>query len=371
MNNQYLGSAGQARNVQNWFGTLNAFGPKSKSELDEVLPDNSKDLFNTNVIQMYMVTKTVFGRLDACEEGDFVTGQTTALCQSLQDNSLVKNGLSDVSFPLTICHSPQDEVVTEEQVPNFGGSVSGYSPEVSLLQPVGDHEASAFVLCSIDPAFALATAATDGADSPILITPLDSPPQRCVAQAPVTPAPVTPSPVTPAPVTPSPVAAPITPAPVTPAPVAPVTAAPVTPAPVTPSPVLATPSPVMTTPAPNTPAPITPAPIDTPAPVATPAPVTATSAPVDVQQPTDAPFDAGPLDCGELLASCMVDDDCCEGSTCVTRMFDSGNNPIRVCSSTFVRTRAKTSVGDSDRGGAAGKARVQIGVGNGGGRIRG
>ena len=60
--------------------------------------------------------------------------------------------------------------------------------------------------------------------------------------------------------------------------------------------------------------------------------------------------------CSELFSDCIVDEDCCDGGICVVRML--GPPIVKVCSSQFVRQRAKQTVGDNDRGGAAGDAKI-------------
>ena len=61
-------------------------------------------------------------------------------------------------------------------------------------------------------------------------------------------------------------------------------------------------------------------------------------------------------DCTELFGTCETDEDCCDGGVCVTRFI--GQPIIKVCSSRFVRQRAKTSVGNSSRGGSAARAKT-------------
>ena len=96
--------------------------------------------------------------------------------------------------------------------------------------------------------------------------------------------------------------------------------------------------------------PTTPAPIATPAPIVpTPAPVVTTPAPIATPAPQGT-------ECSGLFQSCNNDVDCCDGGICVLRVL--GPPEIKLCSSQFVRVRAKNSIGNGDRGGAAGRQKA-------------
>lgn len=117
----------------------------------------------------------------------------------------------------------------------------------------------------------------------------------------------------------------------------------------TPEPIGVPPTPAPITPSPNIVV-VTPSPITTPSPVATPSPVMVMS-PVPIAVP-----EGEEEECGELFDSCQTNEDCCDGGICVVRLL--GPPAIKVCSSQFVRARAKQSVGGTDRGGQAGRAKT-------------
>jgi hypothetical protein len=92
---------------------------------------------------------------------------------------------SRTDFPTTICHSPQDNIVTFNNVPVFPFSnelVVPYSPPLAFLTPAGSH-LGALVLCALSPILAITQVTTNG---PILIVALENPPATCGAGAMVT-----------------------------------------------------------------------------------------------------------------------------------------------------------------------------------------
>lgn len=88
----------------------------------------------------------------------------------------------------------------------------------------------------------------------------------------------------------------------------------------------------------------------------TPAPMTPIITVPPTLEPSSEPSTSAPEeDCLELFEECQTDADCCDGGICVQRFI--GPPVVNVCSSRFVRSRAKTSVGSSNRGGEGGRAK--------------
>jgi hypothetical protein len=104
---------------------------------------------------------------------------------------------SRTDFPTTICHSPQDNIVTFNNVPVFPFSnemVVPYSPPLAFLTPTGTH-LGALVLCALSPILAITQITTNG---PILIAALENPPATCGAGTMVTQEPGASGPTSPA-----------------------------------------------------------------------------------------------------------------------------------------------------------------------------
>jgi hypothetical protein len=105
---------------------------------------------------------------------EVVNDQTSKFCQAIRDESMV-DLLNDVSFPVTLCHSPDDEVVPSllaSLLPHDNPNVEGYVAPLVFLNVKGDHYEGAN-LCAI------ATIVRFRVTS--LITPLDDPPSSCLA----------------------------------------------------------------------------------------------------------------------------------------------------------------------------------------------
>lgn len=79
------------------------------------------------------------------------------LCDAILNAVLWDELETDVTHPTIICHSPEDETVGIVNVPPILSNphVSMYEPNLSLLQPRGNHFISEMV-CALDPVTAIA-----------------------------------------------------------------------------------------------------------------------------------------------------------------------------------------------------------------------
>jgi hypothetical protein len=148
-----------------------------------LLPANAVDILNPDMLALYRNALEEGEVLDACRNGTFVTPVIEPLCDAFLDASLLGALENDISFPLSICHSPDDDLVTFAQVPDlntttFPDNIQMYEAVLPGLAPQGGHSA-AFVTCVIDPVFTVAFA-NPGNASPTFMRPLMMPPPQCL-----------------------------------------------------------------------------------------------------------------------------------------------------------------------------------------------
>lgn len=169
------------KNVLDWF---RAPDPLFSEEILRLLPADIHEIFNQGLIDLY--EEAVFeGKLDACGDGFFVSESMEILCQTILEAGLWKILSADVSFPVSICHSPQDDLIAFENVPPpnlLPPFVNYYSSDIGALNPRGTHFQSLF-LCALDPILHISLT-PDGSNSPVLRTPLEHLPSQCGTDAP-------------------------------------------------------------------------------------------------------------------------------------------------------------------------------------------
>jgi hypothetical protein len=185
------------------------------------VPENVTDMLNPDLSAVYEEARN-FGFTDGCT--NFVSDATDKLCEAILKASLINelgtlvNTLPNsspafprlrvltlnpfvenlisvpkyianlVDFPTIYCHSPEDDLATFKNSPEFPFSnpfVVEYTgiPVVDILPPMGSHSV-ARIICSISPILSLQV--TD--NPPVLVTPLENPPAQCLL-VPTTPAP--------------------------------------------------------------------------------------------------------------------------------------------------------------------------------------
>ncbi len=174
--------------VVSWFNSPNTL---EAAEIISLLPtDNIQGMFNPAMVAMY--EESVFeGSLSACRDGTYVTDSISTLCDTILVAGLWNTLRFDIAFPVSICHSSQDDVVGFENVPNpalLPSNIRIYSSAVEDLNPRGGHFESYF-LCSLDSISHIATTPA-GPTSPVWREPLATIPEQCIAGSPPSEAPV-------------------------------------------------------------------------------------------------------------------------------------------------------------------------------------
>jgi hypothetical protein len=175
-------------NVLSWFKS-----PKSleATEVISLLPTgNIQGMFNPAMVAMY--EESVFeGSFSACRDGIYVTDPVRSLCDTILLAGLWNTLSFDVTFPVSICHSPYDDVIGFENVPNptyLPSNIKIYSSAIGDLNPRGGHFESYF-LCSLDPISYIANTPS-GPTSPVWRELLDTLPLQCIVDAPMAESPV-------------------------------------------------------------------------------------------------------------------------------------------------------------------------------------
>lgn len=173
----YSNATDPARDLLFWFGA-GPEDPVSTFWLFQLVPSDPTTLINPDVRSLFEVARAQ-GIEDPCD--DFATNTSDLLCAALQHNSLLgKGGLEDISFPVQLCHSPDDDGITYDNLPEFpfvNPKVTLYTENDPLFRPQGLHFGSQ-TYCSLSPILALGVD-VGGDDSPMLITPLAEEPGIC------------------------------------------------------------------------------------------------------------------------------------------------------------------------------------------------
>jgi hypothetical protein len=187
----YSNATDPERDLLFWFGAGPDEDPVNTFWFFQLVPSDPTTIINPDVRSLFEKARAQ-GIEDPCV--DLATNTNDMLCAALQHNSLLgQGGLEDISFPVQLCHSPDDDGVTYDNLPEFpfvNPNVTLYAEDDPLLRPQGLHF-GAQTYCSLSPISALGVD-VGGNDSPTLITPLDEEPEVCSTRTrPPTAAPVT------------------------------------------------------------------------------------------------------------------------------------------------------------------------------------
>jgi len=177
---EYLDPENELKNVEAWAEAglgnqaLVALMPKpvGGQRLSDVINPDFVDL----VVKSYDA-----GNRDPCNS-KFMTESVEKLCQSIKNNDLSDVLMNQIDYPVVICHSPDDELIYFENVPNTTEyehltMIEDVPLVGSLVQPSGTHVQSAGQ-CLLGFIFPYVG---DPATSPIRnIAPLDDPDEACV-----------------------------------------------------------------------------------------------------------------------------------------------------------------------------------------------
>lgn len=174
----YRNETDPARDLLFWFGA-GPEDPVSTFWLFQLVPSDPTTIINPNVRSLFEVAWAQ-GIADPCV--DFSSNTTDMLCAALEHNSLMgKGGLEDISFPVQLCHSPYDDGITYDNLPEFpfvNPQVTLYTEDDPVLRAQGLHFGSQ-TYCSLSPISAMGVD-IGGDDSPILMTPFaDEEPEIC------------------------------------------------------------------------------------------------------------------------------------------------------------------------------------------------
>lgn len=155
-------------------------------------PPDISEIAHPNVRAMYEAARAD-GILAACSDPAYLNGKVDKLCQALRESTLWDAIHNDITFPTSVCHSPEDDFVAYENLPFFdeNPNVVEFVSSIPGLNIQGDHQ-MAHILCPLDPVTTVAFA--QGDDTPMKVVPLDHPPPQCVDSTPSAPTPPTEAP---------------------------------------------------------------------------------------------------------------------------------------------------------------------------------
>jgi len=168
------------KNVISWFDSSQ---PLARDEIVDLLPANAEDLFNRAIVDLYHEANYEGQPKNACRSGMFVTDATRSLCDAILDASLWDILSTDTKFPVSICHSAQDDIFGFENMPDpstLPPNVKFYGNNLDSLNPRGGHRESMF-LCALDPIIQITSyfEDSDNANSPVFRQPLGNLPSQC------------------------------------------------------------------------------------------------------------------------------------------------------------------------------------------------
>jgi hypothetical protein len=174
----YSNATDPARDLLFWFGA-GPEDPVSTFWLFQLVPFDPTTIISPDVRSLFRLAWAQ-GVKDPCGV-DFATNTTDMLCAALAHNSLLgKGGLEDIGFPVQLCHSPEDDGITYDNLPEFpfvNPNVTLYTQDDPLLRPQGHHLGSQ-IYCSLSPISALGSN-VGGEDSPVRITRFAEEPEIC------------------------------------------------------------------------------------------------------------------------------------------------------------------------------------------------
>jgi len=111
---EYLDPVDENKDVREWV--------KAGLSYEEMVPYMPKppsglftDLLNPSFLNMILNSNNA-GNFDPCNS-EFMTDDVDLLCEAIVDQD-VNDTLSSFEYPVVICHSPEDEIITYSNVPN-------------------------------------------------------------------------------------------------------------------------------------------------------------------------------------------------------------------------------------------------------------
>jgi hypothetical protein len=155
--------------------------PLSADEIASMLPHNIQEIFNPDIVSLY--EEALFEEIldGACRDGTYVSQSTIVMCQTILDAGLWDILSNEATFPVSICHSSQDNLIAFDNVPPptiLPSFINYYSSNIEALIPRGTHDESLF-LCALDPILNIGIT-TGGSNSPVLRKPLQNRPDQCL-----------------------------------------------------------------------------------------------------------------------------------------------------------------------------------------------
>lgn len=112
---------------------------KDQSDVNEVIPpDDPLSILDANIMTTFQEA-LLAGEVDPCNTS-VVEGETDLLCAALRDQDLFDLVLQ-VPYPLVLCHSPEDTLVTFASMPT--STEAATNENLSLEIVTGGHESAA------------------------------------------------------------------------------------------------------------------------------------------------------------------------------------------------------------------------------------
>jgi hypothetical protein len=174
----WMDESDPSKNVVEWFDAPDNLSP---GQILSMIPSDPKSMFEGNLSKLY--GEAVFeGLITACRDDILVTDLTSSICDAIIDASLWEV-LMDMTIPVSLCHSPQDEVVAFENLPDptmMPSNMKFYSNEIDALNPRGHHE-KGMLYCAMDTILLIATTEDGSNNSPVYRQPLKEVPGQCRA----------------------------------------------------------------------------------------------------------------------------------------------------------------------------------------------
>ena len=178
----WMSQTDSQRNIVDWFDSSETL---PTTDILSLLPTNSiQDILNAALVDLYK--ESIYeGYPNACTEGIFVTDSTRVLCDAILGSGLWNILLNEINFPVSICHSPQDDIIGFDNIPDptaLPPNIKFYNSNMEILNPRGGHYKSMF-FCALDSITYIASQNPDGQNSPILRAPLSNLPDQCGGSA--------------------------------------------------------------------------------------------------------------------------------------------------------------------------------------------
>jgi len=181
LHSSWMDQSDSKMNMLRWFDSPESL---DREDILALLPTNIGDVFNPAIIDLYRESAYEGYPKNACRSGFLVTDSTRGLCDAILDASLWNILLTEIKFPVSICHSPYDDIIGFENIPNpttLPSNIKFYSSNLDILNPRGGHHESMF-LCALDTIIYMSSY-SDGdngeTDSPALRQALTNSPSQC------------------------------------------------------------------------------------------------------------------------------------------------------------------------------------------------